>query len=75
MALRKLCAGLKVNGSGHKTRVKTIAWLMTSPKQAGWVYGWLADWMAGQLGLTAHTLFLESHTLNALKGSADLTLE
>jgi hypothetical protein len=32
-SLRNAMGNVFVNGSSHKTRVKTIAWLMTSPKQ------------------------------------------
>ena len=41
----------------------------------GWA-GWLAGWLAGLAGCwldawKLETLFLDSHTLDALKGSAD----
>ena len=57
-------------------RLASLGWL------AGWLsrLGWLAGWLAGLAGCwldawKLETLFLESHTLDALKGSADSSIK
>ena len=51
-------------------------WLAGLAGWAGWLAVWLAGWLAELDGCwldawKLETLFLDSHTLDALKGSAD----
>jgi hypothetical protein len=53
-----------------------LGWLAGWLAGLGWLAGWLSGWLAGLDGCwldawKLETLFLYSHTLEALKGSAD----